>query len=237
MKETTLGEVLGQHLRRTLQEQRNGQQTASSNSRSQRTKAFKEKFPTIEILTSYFCPSNWRHALEHIQECATYPSATLKEIDALYDKKGLAERIIEMQLTGIYKMSVMKNEMEYRGVSEAASVFVGAHGHHCTMYAMMIYFGKYLSDYKEGYAQFDMSDILRQFNVKFLPWWRSLLSHTEPEKPAPSGRPTGIEGLRQYLRNSIREGYDLRQGGLYAMNVITDKDIRQAEEEVRQGIF
>ena len=63
------------------------------------------------------------------------------------------------------------------------------------------------------------------------------MSHTEPEKPAPTGRPTGIEGLRAYLRSAVRDGDDLKQGGLYMLKVITDKDIRQAEDEVRQGIF
>ena len=232
---------LGKHLRQTLTEQQNGQQTESrksSKTRKEKIRAeFKERFPTAEAVTAAFCPSNWIRCLTHLNECLTYPCITLAEVDSVYNAEGLAQSLVELQITAIFRMSVFKTEMGYSSVNEAATNFVANHGNECTLYAMMIYFGKYLSEFKSTFKDFDIADILRQFNVKFLPWWRSLLSHTEPEKPAQTGRPTGIEGLRQYLRNSIREGYDLRQGGLYAMKVITDKDIRQAEEEVRQGIF
>ena len=228
-----LGRQLTNGLKRSKSESE--ERTTISLTAKERIEAFLKVYSDETAVMNRFVPMNWDIYVGNPQECIVKPCIFMREVDKVYKRKGLAKKILRNNFAGVYSMNPTRDGFPEEGVNLAAAQMVAKYGGEMTLYSMMAFFGNY-SEYRES-LRFDPMDIVNQYYKKFLPWWRSLLSHTEPEKPAPTGRPTGIEGLRAYLRRAVRDGDDLRQGGLYMLKVITDKDIRQAEEEVRQGIF
>ena len=199
-------------------------------------------FPTIEKVYHFFAPSMWAYALGHQEECLTYPCITLRMIDGLYGTDGAAQAIVKTQLVGVYQLSTARDQHNDNAAAMAAGLFVSKYGHECTLYAMMLYFGNYLTEYKSSFAQYDVQDVLQQFGRKFLPWWRSRRERERPRNGNTSGTvavgvPVGKDAKLIHLRRCVRDGIDIRQGGLYRMGFVTDADISRAEREVEEGVF
>ena len=104
----------------------------------------------------------------HATECATQPCITLamvdalydKEgtiqtlamVDALYDKEGTIQRIVRGMFTGMYSLTTSREPLNQQASDMAADLFIAKYGHECTLYAMMHYFGNYLTEYKASYC-------------------------------------------------------------------------------------
>ena len=113
------------------------------------------------------------------------------------------------------------------GIDMAADIFIAKYGHECTLYAMMVYFGNYMTEYKQSYAQFDIQDILQQFGKKFLPWWRQRL---EPERPKTetTAKLTGMDALYRMLADRLLDGQtldDIRQCSLFRWGFVKEEDL------------
>lgn len=145
-------------------------------------------------------------------------------------------------IVGIYSMSTAREAMNTQAANLAAELFIAKYGNQCTLYALMVYFANYLTEYKGSYAPFDVQDILMQFSKKFLPSWRQRLAGVSEPNDAEDAdnEPKGIDALYLMLRNRIREGEteeQLKRGYLYNSGIITDTMIAKAKQDVEDGIF
>ena len=204
---------------------------------SKETEIFLKKFPSIEKLFNFFQPRMWGYMLQHVDACVTQPCITLGKVDAIYNCDGAARQIVKAQLIGIYLTSTARDELNQHAANLAADLFVTKYGHECTLYALMLYFGNYLVEYKTSYTQFDVQDILLQFSRKFLPWWRSKIGVVTDEQETER---ECVVSLEQMLRIWVREGRsdeDFREGGLYRIGIVTDAMLRQARKDVEDGII
>lgn len=176
----------------------------------------------------------------HATECATQPCITLAMVDALYDKEGTIQRIVRGMFTGIYSLTTSREPLNEQASDMAADLFIAKYGHECTLYAMMLYFGNYLTEYKACYGQYDIQDILLQFGKKFLPRWRQRLTENEqPLQQASEQQPHGIEALKVMLRNRLYNGEtveQLKDGYLYSAGIMTDAMIAEAVQAIKDGI-
>ncbi len=100
------------------------------------------------------------------------------------------------------------------------------------MYALIVYFAQYLTEYKASFAQFDVQDILLQFSKKFLPWWRGRLAEVKNIAPQQQRAETDpiAERNAYLLEEYIANGYDVRQSGLYAYGFITEDEVKELEQ-------
>ena len=237
----TIGSIIiDQQQQRTLQQHKptvtGGWPQPLSRQQKSDADAFMQHFPTVEKLYTNFAPSKCGHCLEHLDECQTYPCITLNMVDRLYNVNGVAQNIVKNHIVGIYKLGSGKEP--YDAADMAADRFIGNYGSQCSLYALMIYFGKYDAEFKSCYVSFSLSDILQQFGKKFLPWWRSRMAHvSKPEPERKSDIPEGIDGQRVSFRQRVRNGEDIRKYPIYQMGVWTDSDIERAERECAAGIF
>ena len=161
-------------------------------------------------------------------------------VDALYDKEGTIQRIVRGMFTGIYSLTTSREPLNEQASDMAADLFVAKYGNECTLYAMMLYFGNYLTEYKACYCQYDVQDILRQFG-KFLPRWRQRLAENEqPQQVKEAAQPAGVEGLKMMLRNRLYDGEtaeQLKEGYLYTAGIVTDEMLTEAVQAVKDGII
>lgn len=192
----------------------------------------------MEKLYKFFAPTNLAYCITHEQNCVTAPCITLKRVDDVYGVQGCAQTIVRNLIVGVYSMSTAREPLQQDASNNAAALFVAKFGGECTLYAAMLYFGNYLTEYKSSYAPFDFNDILQQYSKKFVPWYRSRLSHAESTQPRKAiDGPRGKEALILYVRKEIAEGRDLRGGYLYSAGMITEEMIAEAEKEIKDGVF
>ena len=104
------------------------------------------------------------------------------------------------------------------------------------MYALMLYFGNYLTEYKSSYGQFDMQDILQMFGKKFLPWWRNkIVPYEVPDTKAEDtdGELVGQEAKIWMIAQRIKNGQtveEVKKCNLYKLGMLTDGEIEQAKQ-------
>ena len=167
------------------------------------------------------------------ENCITSPCITLAQVDEVYQTNGLAREIVRNQFIGIYSLCTAKDPYNTKSLDLAADLFISKYGHSCTLYAMMLYFGNYLIEYKSSFAQFDMQDILQQFQKKFLPWWSSQQpSPSEVREEKPSGL-TGREALYRLFADRLLNGEtlkDLRESNLFKMGFCTEEDLPKIQK-------
>lgn len=209
---------------------------------SERQKAdidkFRQKFPDVTKLYNFFAPTMWGYAIAHTKECLTYPCITLRQVDEIYHCGGVAQNIVRNQLVGLYQMTTAKEQYNSNAANIAADLFIAKYGHECTLYDIMLYFGNYITEYKSSFAQFDMQDILLQYNKKFLPWKRMCIGQQQDEVPKLENNVAkGKDGLEAWLRKSISDGEDVRKGGLYSMGIVTEADVQRIEKECKPKVF
>lgn len=197
---------------------------------------FRQSFPSIGDVYRFFSPSMWGYVQSHKEECATRPCITISQVDDVYGVVGGARWIVKEQITGIYSLGMNREPMNTKAQDLAADLFVSRYGS-STLYALMVYFSGYLTDYKSSYASYDVQDILQQFGKKFLPQWRTKTGVPVERVKSDAGRPVGREALLLYLRKKAESGEDLRSGGLYEFGYVTEDTIREVEQQLRDGIF
>jgi len=199
--------------------------------------SFLKDFPTITKVYEYFAPMNWGKAQKLKNELAVKSCITLGQLDVVYNVEGAAKMVVKVNLGGVYSLGMNRELMNQNTADMVADMFVARYGDECTMYGLMIYFSGYLMDYKGTYANYDVQDILLQFSKKFMPWWR--LKQGTPmaveKKKDEYGGPTGLEGLKCYLRVKYRNGENLREGGLWDHGYVNEELVSQIEAEMRAG--
>lgn len=189
--------------------------------------AFRGHFDTTQKLFNVFAPSNWGYMISHLDECLKSACVTLSQVDAVYCD-GVAKQIVRNQIAGVYSLCTARDQYNSSGIDMAADIFIAKYGHECTLYAMMVYFGNYMTEYKQSYAQFDIQDILQQFGKKFLPWWRQRL---EPERPKTetTAKLTGMDALYRMLADRLLlDGQtldDIRQCSLFRWGFVKEEDL------------
>ncbi len=222
-------EAIGQVLQRTspLRSVRSlSVQPRYSEAQKAAIEAFRGHFDTTQKLFNVFAPSNWGYMISHLDECLKSPCVTLSQVDAVYCD-GVAKQIVRNQIAGVYSLCTARDQYNSSGIDMAADIFIAKYGHECTLYAMMVYFGNYMTEYKQSYAQFDIQDILQQFGKKFLPWWRQRL---EPERPKTetTAKLTGMDALYRMLADRLLDGQtldDIRQCSLFRWGFVKEEDL------------
>ncbi len=185
-------------------------------------RVFREAFPSTDDIKTFFSPNNWSYALMHKEECATQPCITLMHVNAIYSTPGLVQWVVKSNIIGIRQLSFTDKPFGEDAANLAAEMFVSRNGASCTLYMMMSYFASYLSDYKDTKMAFDFQDILLQYNRKFLPAWSMYVNGVQKEKKDDTPAVDGMEGLRKYLLDRLKEGVNPRDTNLYKFGMIND---------------
>ena len=211
-----------------------GLQNLTQRQRYQRSTFFRN-FDTKEKLIKTFAPSMWSYFMQRQEQCFEAPEMMIGDVDAYYGY-GVALELLRNQMVGVYTISTAKTIYDTNAMNLAADLFIGKYGKHCSMYALMLYFGNYLTEYKSTYGQFDMQDILQQFGKKFLPWWRGKLNTEYETEQMEDESNTGLVGQEAkiwMLAQRLKEGQtvdDLRKCNLYKLGMLTDGEIEQAKQ-------
>ena len=191
--------------------------------------AFLERNPIAENLYGRFSPRNWGWAIMNVDGCMTKPCILLMHVDEIYGKQGLAKTIVKENITGVYGMSIAREGINVTAAEQAAELFVANYGHQCTLYQLLVYFAKYISDFKESRSYFDFQDILQQYRKKFLPWWAANLPKPQEGETKPN-KVVGQQALDEYLRSIAARGEDIRQCNLYKSGIVKDENIQRIEQ-------
>ena len=171
-----------------------------------------------------------------MSRCAIAPCVLLGHLNKIYQTDGAAQSIVKQQIAALYAMALAKEAYNSNVFDTAAAAFVASNGMTCNLYAMMAYFGGYLTSYKQTTALFDISDILRSFKTRFLPVWMNLQDKSQKRqetevKPRISGR----AALWSYLRSEyVAKGRNVRESNLYATGLLPEAEAKMVEggEEV-----
>lgn len=180
-----------------------------------------------------FSPDRLGYYLSDRERCLKEYSPTLDKVDALFGKDTSIYILRELYIS-LYKLSTVKEPFTQETATQAASLFFGSYRKTCNLYQMMLYFAMYPTTFKSSYFQFDTTDILRQYGAKFIPWFQSQTTDDTPTEPVQTRQtePRGIEARNIYLREQIRKGVDVRQGGLYRFGFVTEEEVQQLEREM-----
>lgn len=237
--ETTASQVISEQVLPTISKQHSVQKSSEQHELSQRQRndleAFRTHFDSVEKLTRVFAPAKWGAMIAKRESCIKSPCITLAQIDEVYHTDGLAKQIVRNQFVGVYSMCTAKDPYNTNSLEIAADLFIAKYGKQCTMYAMMMYFGNYITEYKSSFAQFDMQDILQQFGKKFLPWWNSQQedpSQYKEQKQLESGL-TGRDALVQLLASRLQNGEtldDLRNSNLFKLGFCKEEDLAEIQK-------
>lgn len=191
---------------------------------------FAERFPGAQEVLNVFAPSNWGLFLREQERCLTAPNVTLAMLSEYYDKSTSTELVVN-QYKGLHELT--SADYNEKGVRMAADLFVSSYEHELTPYSLVLYFGRYSTQYKQSYRDFDVQDILQQCRKKFLPWWSQmraqLADQQEPEEQQTKGIP-----LQEMVLRWVREGRtdeSFHEGGLYHIGMITDQMIKKARNQ------
>ena len=193
--------------------------------------AFLRIFPSERDVLSFFAPVTWAAAVAHADKCTVFPYMTLQMLDLIYCE-GLAVRMVENNLRGIFSLARPQEPIYDFAVRQAAQLFVAKFGTELSAYATLLYFGQYLTDYKSSYGQFDLIDVLRQCGKAFIPKWRTRLGHhLQNAKKAQEGFcEVGKAALYTYLRHEyVDKGINVRTSPVVRLSSLTEKEIRFIE--------
>ena len=193
--------------------------------------AFLRIFLSERDVLAYFAPAKWAAAAACPSKCNTFPTITLSMLNLMYCN-GIAQRIVENNMRGLFSMARPHEPIVDNSVAQAAALFVGKFGTELPVFAMLLYFAQYLTDYKGSYGQFDLVDVLRQCGNTFMPRWNKLLERThKAEETIERGcRETGKAALYSYLRrNYVDKGIDLHESPFVSLASFTEQELRFIE--------
>lgn len=192
------------------------------------------------------CPERWSTYIGNMEQSLTGDVVYLSELDVLYQSQGLAKKLLALNIEGLYTLAMVKNDTpsdRARIISLASDMFLSRFGASCNLYAMMVYFASYYSEFKSHYANFDVQDIMNAYEKKFVKWWnvkreRALKDMAKKQKERTiSLEPVGEKALRIYIRDCLWSDYDIKTGYLYKSGMVTDKMIAEEQENIKNGIF
>lgn len=201
-------------------------------------KKFLTSFSSSAKVLETFSPKNWAYFMERKRECIIHPTINIYSLDNLYNDSTLAKTVIKNNLVSVYLIATGKDSISndtQNMLDISAPLILRTIGRLCDLYAMMIFFGTYVTEYKNSF-RFDINEIQSAFNKKFVPYWmqkkEKILAEYYKEwvKTHQHLEPVGQEAKMLYLRDKVLNGEDLRSGGLYDYGQVSEAEIKQAEE-------
>lgn len=194
---------------------------------------FKAYFPNDTDVIAKFSPQYWPNVIQNVEGCVNAPSVMLRHLDTLYNNKGLAAMIVKGNIIGIYSMSMASYQYKDESMNMTSEMFVARYGGELGMYAMLLYFANYITEYKSSYNAFDMQDVLIQCGRKFMPWWRGKIGSLEQEEKKPVSGLVGREAKIAMLGSRLISGAtvdDLRNCNLFKFGYANEQDLQDAIE-------
>lgn len=189
--------------------------------------AFLRIFLSEHDVLAYFAPVKWPAAIANVKDCTAYPNMTLQMLDLTYCE-GTAARMVENNIRGIFSLARPHEPIVDASVRLTAQLFVAKYGTELSVFAALLYFAQYLTDYKSSYGQFDLVDVLRQCGKQFLPKWCARLSRkqTKDAQQMEGCREVGKAALYKYLRREyVAKGIDIRTSPIVRLSSFSDQEI------------
>ncbi len=184
---------------------------------------FRRAFPTELSVATYFVPNKWADFLDNPMRSTEFPSVTLRVLDSIY-RDGLAVHIVKNNLVGLFSVTRPRDPLCVQAIELTAKMFVGKYRAELSVYGMQHFFATYLTDAKNSYSQFDLTDVLRQCGKVYLPRWRDRLERAIRAQQAESLQRqeknlTGMPALLAYLkREYVDKGIDISTCNLFNFN-------------------
>ena len=187
---------------------------------------FMRIYPTEKSIIEYFAPGKWSAALANKSKCLLYSRVTLNVICNYYGE-SVALQVVKNNLVGLFTVAKPHEFVNEKSIDLAANIFLGSYGNELPIFGALYYFAAYLTRYRNSYSAFDLQDVLRQCDQKFLPQWLSAISRVEKTNDTEVGtKEVGRAALITYLRNEyVAKGIDIRTSALYEKGFITEADI------------
>lgn len=201
-------------------------------SQGQRTdlERFKQLFPTEKSVLDFFSPAKWEEALSNKDACLDYSMVTL-QIVRLYYGESVAKQIVRNNLVGLYTVAKPHEFVNEQALNLAAGLFLGKFAPELSVFGALYYFASYLTNYRTSYSAFDLQDVLRQCEQKFMPHWRGCV-HRKNKAPKDEVRvqETGRAALFTYLRREyVLKGRDVRESAIYQVGALAKEDVALVE--------
>ena len=197
-------------------------------SKSQRNelKRFVKIFPTEKDVIAFFAPAKWAAALENKGKCLDFSMVTLSILRYFYSN-DIAVQIVKNNLVGLYTVARPHEFINEQALNLTAGLFVGKCGRELSVFGMLYYFASYLTTYRNSYTSFDLQDVLRQCDQKFLPQWRSSVQRNMRNKQEhEKAEETDRAALYNYLRREyVAKGRDVRESNIYWAGVLEEDEI------------
>ena len=193
--------------------------------------AFLRIFPSERDVLAYFAPVKWAAAVANANKCTAFPNMTLQLLDLIYNE-GISARLVENNINGIFSLVRLHEPINDTAVKNISQLFVAKYGTELSVFSTLLYFGQYITDYKNSYGQFDLVDVLRQCGKCFVPKWRARLGRLR-EKEAKESEgfcEVGIAALYTYLRNEyVAKGIDIRTSPYVKQSSMTEEELKFIE--------
>lgn len=201
-------------------------------SHGQRTELerFKRMFPTEKSVLDFFSPAKWEDALSNKNACLEYSMVTLQIIQ-LYYGESIAKQIVRNNLVGLYTVAKPYEFVNEREHNLAAGLFLGNFTTKLSVFGALYYFASYLTNYRNSYSAFDLQGVLRQCEMKFMPYWRRCIHHHDNAlKMEVKAVETWRAALFTYLRREyVAKGCDVRASALYEFGALAKEDVPLVE--------
>ena len=191
---------------------------------------FMRLFPTEKSVIDFFSPAKWEDALTNKDACLEYSMVTL-QIIRLYYGEGIAKQIVKNNLIGLYTVAKPYEFVNEKALNLAAGLFLGKFATELSVFGTLYYFASYLTNYRNSYSAFDLQDVLRQCDMKFMPHWRECIHRkNDASKVEFKAVETGRAALFTYLRREyVAKGRDVRESALYEYGALAKEDVPLVE--------
>ena len=226
---TTAIEILRNSSMATREQNNVGTLTLSQGQRTE-LERFKQLFPTEKSVLDFFSPAKWEQALSHKDACLDYSMVTL-HIIRLYYGESIAKQIVRNNLIGLYTVAKPHEFVNEQALNLATGLFLGKFAPELSVFGALYYFASYLTNYRTSYSAFDLQDVLRQCEVKFMPYWRGCIHRkNNATKDAVRAVETGRAALFTYLRREyVAKGRDIRESAIYKTGALAKEDVALVE--------
>ena len=112
-----------------------------------------------------------------------------------------------------------------------SELFMGKFILELSVFGAIYYFASYLTNYRTSFSAFDLQDVLRQCEVKFMPYWRGCINR---KSKAPKENVKAVEigpaALFTYLRRKyVAKGRDIRESAIYKTGALAKDDVALVE--------
>lgn len=192
-----------------------------------RYREFYSHYPSWNSILAKFQAAYWAAFVEGEDNYILKPCPTLAECMKLYGvSRTQVSALIGLQLSDLYKMAQTKSLLDASAFDVPAGLFFSRNGKSCNLYQLVIYFAKYLTDYKGSLQSFAIDDVLKQYS-RFVSVWQSKIARKEDSKVRKlTGGVDGKAEMYAYLANAASRGLDLTEGAICKRGLISIDEAR-----------